>query len=131
LKELHPKTYESFINNCSCLWLDAQDVTGSEYLSKMLGVTEFRWWGRSIATVVREGRYEAQITSPYQQTAVPLARPEEIRGKRSDVGILFLKGVRHPILALRKPYYETSLRFRAKPNPFYSKPSLLRRLLGR
>jgi len=130
LKDLFPKTYETFINNAGAQqWLSASDVSGSEYLSKLLGDREVYGFSKSLNLHVGTDYSDAPtdqdlrklgITHNNSQHSRRLLLPAEIR---QDLGpreqILVLEGL-PPIRAGKRPYFEDNAMLRrAQPNPFF------------
>jgi type IV secretion system protein VirD4 len=130
LKELFPKTYQTFINNAGVQqWLAASDLESSTYLSSLLGEKEVYGLSKSLNYSAGFDYSDApsddalrklQISHNQSQHGRKLMLPFELRqqlGPREQ--ILVLEGV-PPIRAGRRAYYEVEeLRRRARPNPFH------------
>lgn len=137
LQEIHPKTCETFINNAGVVqWMSATDLAGSEYLSRMCGETEIHSVSRSVSYPFPERRSffgssdRVQVSDSVGQGSRSLKLPQEIRALTADEQILFITGVPKPIFAKRVPYYKTSLRRRARPNPYYQPKGFIRNIFG-
>jgi type IV secretory pathway TraG/TraD family ATPase VirD4 len=128
LKKLHPRNSETFINNAGVVqWLDANDLDGSEYLSRLGGDTEFYGINKSINEDMNQGGYH--ISDSMGQHGRRLILPHEVRELGPREQILRVTGVKGLIRAVRKPYWEAGLRG-ARRSPFYQKQGFWRKIFG-
>jgi type IV secretion system protein VirD4 len=143
LKEMHPKTFETVLNNCGCIQvMGAQDLEGSEYVSKRLGKMEVHGFAKSLnynptefslgpesskpeADVNRftapsyQNLQKLHVTQNYTQQARPLLLDQEVRALPEDRQILLFSNMALPVLAKTIPYFKTKANKRARPNPYY------------
>lgn len=130
LKALAPNLHETFINNAGLVqWLAASDLDGSSYLSNLCGETEVYGLSKTLSSSAGIGYGDApsdealqklQISYNQSQHTRRLMLPQEIRSLGPKEQILFMQGVRNPILCDREPYFETEAKHRAQPNPYYT-----------
>jgi type IV secretory pathway TraG/TraD family ATPase VirD4 len=120
LRTLHPRNSEVFINNAGLLQiLDAGDLDGSEMVSRLAGDSEVYGYSKSVNEDFDKGGIH--ISDSMGQHGRRLILPHEVRQLGPREQILFVEGVKEPIRAARKPYFETGLKRHARRNPYYQK----------
>lgn len=132
-KGLYGDEVETFIGNAGCVyWIGgAKDKSGSEYLSAYMGerevITESKSvsWGAGL-NYDKPGRLAIKRLGPSVQNNFKQQRlmlPHEVRDLAgTGKEIVFMDGVKGPILANMRPYYKVpELRRKARRNPYAGK----------
>ena len=120
LSEMYGNLAQSFISNAHCVqWLSAKDPMGATMLSAMCGETEVAAYSKSV-NYPADGNGRGQMSESLSQGGRRLIMPDEVMRLPDDEQILIVDGVKAPIRAKHKAYYETELRHRARPNPYYA-----------
>jgi len=112
---------DTFINNAGVIqFMSTKDEIGCSKLSAMLGEREVFSSTKSVSNPLPgANRGQTSVNETWSKQRKPLLAPFEIR---QDLGprdqIIFMDGVARPILAKKRPYFETALAKLAQPNPF-------------
>jgi type IV secretion system protein VirD4 len=122
LRQLHPQTHESFIGSAGVVqWLaGASDIGGSEYVSSLCGETDYYTTGKTSGyNFGADGKIAQTVNGSIGVQARRLVLPQEVRALGDREQILTVDGVKAPVLANTKPWWETSLRHKLRRNPYY------------
>jgi type IV secretion system protein VirD4 len=107
IQDLYPKTWQSFISNCSVRhFFNISDNFSADYISSMFGQTS-----------VPEYNDKGEVSGA---SARPLVTPDEIR-RQSDESIYTVIDQLAPTEIPKAPYYKMGLEY--DPNPYY-KPEM-------
>jgi len=106
LKDNYRDGWQTFIGNARIIqFFGTADLFTAEYVSKMLGKTTV-WSSGSSGT--RESTSE---------TGRPLLTPDEVMNLGPNEELLFFRGGLRPVKAQKVPYFNSSLKEMADPNP--------------
>nr|WP_268238496.1 type IV secretory system conjugative DNA transfer family protein [Iodidimonas muriae] len=106
LKDNYRDGWQTFIGNARIIqFFGTADLFTAEYVSKMLGKT----------TVWASGSSGSREST--SETGRPLLTPDEVMNLGPDEELLFFRGGLRPIKAQKLPYFQSSLKDDADPNP--------------
>lgn len=108
LKDTYKDRWETFIGNARVVQLfGTADLFTAKYASDLLGK----------ATVISSGSSgDRESTS---ETAQALMTPDEVMHMGTGKELLFFRGGIRPIKPQKLPYFQTSLKDQAMPNPMF------------
>jgi type IV secretion system protein VirD4 len=123
----YPRTWQTFLSNAGVrTFMTPQDEMTAEYVSKQCGFSQI------VTTTPSVGPQPGgpRVTWSKSISKQELMLPHQTREMARDRMLLFVRGL-SPILARKIPYYKTSLKRRARPNPFYDDGGSLKKIFGR
>lgn len=111
----------AFINNAGVVqYMSVKDKLGCDALSASLGEYEVRTENMSIGTQV--GKNMPSVNRSYSMHRRRIMEPWEIAQNMGPMDqIITMRNVAKPIYCLKRPYYNTDLVKKARPNPYAPK----------